>query len=208
MSITGSIQSIPRTVVSGYFKTARLPLNAASKIAGRDVEQWAPALAFEGFEAGIEAALGKALGDRVLLERGEVRRARVAELRKAVEFEAAANGLSEQSRDEFEQRRAAADGRRRKAAQQAKKRASEAERKAELREERVEKQTDAKVRAAKQAEQAQAEAIARQERQGRLAVLEEEESALESAKKAADAEDTAAVIEDTIQGSTEARKTG
>src|SRR5581483_1199407 len=109
MSITRSIRSLPRYVVGGYLGAARFPLSFAGKLTGKNPQEWPPILAFENFEAGVETSLGLALKDDVLVERGTVRRARVDQLRRAVELEAAAEDVSEQSQQEFEQRRAQAD---------------------------------------------------------------------------------------------------
>src|SRR3954462_11706474 len=120
MSTVINVRNLPRTVVKTYLSAARLPLNAVAKANGQQGnEQWPPALAFEGFEASVESVLGSLLRDDTLLQSGQVRQAKVAQLRKAVELEAVAETEREVAQQEFREQLDDAGAKRKAAAQRA-----------------------------------------------------------------------------------------
>src|SRR5947209_19268004 len=101
-----NIQAFPRTLISGYLSAARLPLDVVARARGqRDNEQWAPTLAFEGFEAGVQTVLGSLLRDETLVEHGRLRQAKVAQLRRAAQLETIADTSRAQAQEKFTERR-------------------------------------------------------------------------------------------------------
>src|SRR3954469_6052633 len=108
-----TVTTLPRTFINTYLSVARLPLKAVAKVSGQqENEQWPPTLAFEGFESSVETTLGSLLRDDQLLESGRLRQAKVAQLRKAAQLEAVADGTRQQAREEFTERREAAQTKR------------------------------------------------------------------------------------------------
>jgi len=74
------------------------PPRASARLRGQQPnEQWPPALAFEGLEAGVETVLGSLLRDDVLVEQGRMRQAKVAQLRKAEQLETLADATEREN---------------------------------------------------------------------------------------------------------------
>jgi flagellar biosynthesis GTPase FlhF len=209
MTVTTQLKTVPRTVVGAYLRAARLPLTVAERIAKQQGNaQWPPALAFESVEAGVETVLGAFLKDDALVDKGRLRQAKVAQLRKAAELETVAEQARAEADQTFEQRREQAQVKRAAAERTAETREQQLEREARQREQAAEQKAAKKATAAREAAQAQEKAIRRQERVAKAEALSKESEALGAAKKAVDAEETVAVIEDTLDGTKEARKTG
>jgi hypothetical protein len=209
MSVKTNVQIVPRIVLGTYFRAARLPLTVVERIAGQaQNEQWPPALAFEGFEANIEATVGSLLHDRALAEKGRVRQAKVAQLRKATDLETVAEQKREQADQTLEQRREKAEEQRAEAERRAEQREQDLKRQAELHEQKVKEKAAKKTAAARKTKAAQDKAVDRQERAAKAAALAKESEALQASKQALDAQDTVEVIDKTIEGSKAARQTG
>ena len=209
MTAMTNIRMVPRTVVKTYLSAARLPLTAVAKANGQQGnEQWPPALAFEGFEASVETVLGSLLRDDKLIEAGRLRQAKVAQLRKAAELEAVADTTRQQAREEFSERRDAAQAKREQAEQRAAQREQQIEREAQQREAQVEQGAAKKKAAAQQVKAAQDKVIDRRERVATTEALANEEQALKAQTDALDAAETVEVIDETIEGTKAARKTG
>lgn len=204
-----NLQVIPRTVIGGYLSAARLPLNAVARVRGQQSnEQWAPTLAYEGFEAGVETVLGSLLRDETLVERGRLRQAKVAQLRKAAQLETIADTARAQSQEKFAERREQAEAKRKQAAQRAEQREAQVEREAQRRKEEAERKAAKKTAAARAVKSAQDKAIDRRERALTADALEQESQALKVQQEALDAAETVDVIEDSIEGTKADRKTG
>lgn len=202
-----NVSAFPRTIVSTYLSAAKLPLNAVAKARGQqDNEQWPPALAFEGFEAGVETVLGSLLRDEQLVETGRLRQAKVAQLRKAAYLETVAETKREQADQQFAQRRDQAEQKRQAAEQRAQQREQQVERQAQQRKAAVDQAAARKKTAARKTAAAQEEVIERRERAGTLQSLDQEAKALKVQQDALDAAKTADVIDDSIEGTKEARK--
>ena len=203
-----NVQIVPRKVISSYLSVARLPLTAVAKASGQqDNEQWPPALAFEGFEASVESVLGSLLRDNTLLESGRVRQAKVAQLRKASQLEAIADSEREVARQEFAERREDAEAKRVAAEQRAQQREQQIEREAQQRKAQVDQKAAKQAAAARQTKVAQEQVIERRERAATAQALAEESEALKTQQEALDAAETVAVIDESIEGTKEARKT-
>jgi hypothetical protein len=209
MSTLMNVRNLPRTVVKTYLSAARLPLNAVARANGQqDNEQWPPALAFEGFEASVETVLGSLLRDDTLLEAGRLRQAKVAQLRKAGQLEAVADTTRKRAREEFTERREAAQSKRTQAEQRAAAREQQIEREAEQRKNKVDDTTGKKKAAAQQVKAAQEKVIDRRERASTTEALSAEEQALKTQQDALDTAETVAVIDESIEGNKAARRTG
>lgn len=198
---------LPGTVVKAYLSAARLPLDAAARIGGQQAnEQWPPALAFEGLEANVETVVGSLLRDDALVESGRLRRAKVARLRKAGELEAVADATRAEARDEFAKRREQTDQKRRDATKRAEARERKVEQQAQQSKASVERRAAKKVAAAEAAESAAEDVIERRERAAQTDALAKEAEALEARQVALRTEETLDVIDDTLEGTREDRK--
>jgi hypothetical protein len=204
-----NVQTLPRTVINTYLSVARAPLNAVAKASGQqDNEQWPPALAFEGFEASVETVLGSLLRDNDLVEAGRLRQAKVAQLRKAAQLDAVADTTRQQAREEFTERREAAQAKREQAEQRAEQREQQVERQAAQRKAEVDQKSAKKKAAARQVKAAQEKVIDRRERVATNEALSKEAEALKAQQDALDTAETADVIADTIEGNKAARHSG
>jgi hypothetical protein len=204
-----NLQTLPRVVVEGYFRTARLPLTAIQRIAQQqDNEQWPPGLAFESFEAGVETMVGALLRDPTLLDKGRLRQAKLTQLRRAAELEAMAAVEREQADEQLAERQHQAADQRAESQRRAEQRTRELERQAELHERKVAAKAAKQTTAARRRKAAQDSAIDSRERVAKTAALAEESRALSTAKQALEADETVDVIEDTLDGSKAARTTG
>lgn len=198
---------LPGTVVKAYLSAARLPLDAAARIGGQQAnEQWPPALAFEGLEANVETVVGSLLRDDALVESGRLRRAKVARLRKAGELEAVADATRAEARDEFAKRREQTEKKRRDATKRAEARERKVEQQAQQSKASVERRAAKKVAAAEAAESAAEDVIERRERAAQVDALAKEAEALEARQVALRTEETLDVIDDTLEGTREDRK--
>jgi hypothetical protein len=207
--IADTFRTVPRAVVNGYLRAGRLPITIAERIAGqKGNESWPPALAYERLEAGVEAIAGSLLGDAALTEAGRLRQARVSKLREAAELQTVAAVAREEAREQQHERKAEIAEKRKQTLRVAAEREQAAERQAEQQKRRVETAAARKKSAARSAQAAQEKAIERRERATRVEALKAETEALDSADKALAAEETADLIDKTIEGNKEARKTG
>ena len=204
-----NVQKLPRTVIKTYLSAARLPLSAVAKASGQTGnEQWPPALAFEGLEASVETVLGSLLRDEKLVETGRLRQAKVAQLRKAAQLETVADTKREQAREEFTERREAADVKRQEAERRAETRERQVEADAQRRKAEADRAAEKKKSAARAVKQAQDKVIERRERTATTEALAKEAEALKAQQEALEAAETVEVIDDTIEGNKTARKTG
>lgn len=203
-----NVQTLPRTVVNTYLSVARLPLTAAAKVSGQATnDQWAPALAFEGFEASVETRLGSLLRNSDLRESGRVRRAKVDKLRTAAKLEAAADAKRDLAQQDVRRTRETAAVKRKAATQRAEQRQQNIEREAAQRVTQAEQKAAKQAVAAEQTKIAEEKVIERRERAAAEAALAEEADALKTQQQALDAAETVETIDETIEGSKEARKT-
>ncbi|MFL6239469.1 MAG: hypothetical protein ACJ735_08295 [Actinomycetes bacterium] len=208
MSVTDRIRVVPRTIVGTYLRAGRLPVTVAERVARQqENESWAPAVAYETLQAGVETRIGKLLRDEELAAKGRLREEKVAQLRRAAKLEAVAEGQREVADETFEQRREQAEHKRAAAAQKADQREAELERQAEVRERKVQDKAAKKASNARELKLQQDKAIERRERLAKSEALAKESEALTAAREALDAERTVDVIDDTLEGTKEARKT-
>jgi len=208
MSVTDRIRVVPRTIVGTYLRAGRLPVSVAERVARQqENESWAPAVAYETLQAGVETRIGKLLRDEELAAKGRLREEKVAQLKRAAKLEAVAEGQREVADETFEQRREQAEHKRAAAAQKADQREAELERQAEVRERKVQEKSAKKASNARELKLQQDKAIERRERLAKSEALAKESEALTAAREALHAERTVDVIDDTLEGTKEARKT-
>jgi hypothetical protein len=198
--------AVPRTVVGAYLKVARLPISMVSRVTGR-AETWPPTLAFDRFEANVDTVLGTLLKDEQLVDRGRLQQARVEELRRAATLRTVAEEERLVAETELEEKRRRADQQREEAERRAEEREQQVARQAQARMQEVEQNAARKAAAVRQNQAAQEKAVSRQERKAKQQALGKEVEALTKAKDAVEASETAALVEDAIEGSKAARKT-
>lgn len=204
-----NLQALPRTIITGYLGAARLPLSMAARVRGQHGnEKWPPALAFEGFEGGVQAVLGSLLRDDTLVAEGRLRQAKVAQLRKAERLETLADAERARAQEEFADRREQAERDRVTAAQRAQQREQQVEREAEQRKRQADERAAKKKTAARQTRAAADKVIERRERALTADALDAEADALKTTQQALDAAETVDVIDSTIEGTKADRKTG
>jgi len=208
MTVKDNVQVLPRLIVTGYLKAVRLPLTATERVAKQQRnDQWPPSLAFERFEAGVETVVGSLLRDPALVDKGRLRQAKIAQLKKASELETLAVQEKKKANSKLIETRELVAEERRDTERRVKQRKQEVERQAELHERKVEEKAAKKSAAAREVKAAQDEAIAREERHAKTEALRAESRALSVTKAALDADETVEVIDDTIEGNKAARKT-
>jgi hypothetical protein len=209
MSVVTRVRAVPRSIVGAGLGLAKLPVTAAAVATRQQSNQeWPPALAFEGFEAGVETVVGTLLRDETLVERGRVRQAKVAQVRKALQLETVAEQQRERADEEFRTRQDRAEQQREQAAERAETLEQQVEQDASRREQQVRQTAAKKVTANRQVKAKQDETLRKQERTAKAEALAEEAEALKAQKQALDAEETVEVIDESIEGTKAARKTG
>ena len=201
-----SARKLPGFVVGTSLQAARLPLTAAARVTGQTGnDEWPPSLAFEGVEAAVETTVGGLLRDTDLVTRGRLRQARIAKLKQAAQLEAIADQERLAADNELGERRQAAERRREQIEETAEQREQRLEQEAAKRKQDVTKAAAQRKAATQKQTAAARKTLERQEREAKLAAADAESKALAKEKAALEAEDTAVVIDETIEGSREAR---
>jgi regulator of protease activity HflC (stomatin/prohibitin superfamily) len=202
------LKTLPRTVVKTYLSAARLPIDALARVRGEaGNQQWPPTLAFETLEAGVETVVGSLLRDDELVEAGRLRQAKVASLRKAAQLETLAETKRVEANEQFAAKRETAQRQKAQADAQARQLKQQIEREAEQQAARAEAKAAKKAAAARATKNAQEQLIERRERAVTAVALDKEASALAVQQEALDAAETVEVIDETLEGSREARRT-
>lgn len=179
------LNTLPRAAMRGYLRVLRLPLDALEAVSRRgDDGSWAPAVAFEAFEAQVKAATAALLRDEGLRQEATLQRARVTQLRRAAELEVAADSARAEADDELAQRRQEAEAEREEAAQRAAEAEARVQREKAAAETRVRQQAAQQQRKVRETAQAKRERIAAQEKAARTRQLREERAALVEQKRA------------------------
>lgn len=202
MSLINTVKRVPTTVVGAYLSAADTGLSMAQRVAGQEANhEWTPRLVFEGWQAGVETRLGSLLDDPTLRERGQLRQAKLHQLRVAGELSAEAEARREQAEQKFEQRQSQAATRRKTVAKKAQQRQQAVKKTAEKRAEKIGQQAEQQAELVREVKQAQDEQTERQARQATLASLEEEATALRTQQQALSAERTVEAIGESIEAS-------
>jgi chromosome segregation ATPase len=203
------LQQIPRTIVTTWLRTARLPLGAVEAVVRRgehDIE-WPPAIAFDSFEATVKQLAGSIFHDDQLTQDGQVAQARVAQLRKAVELEAVAEQRKAQADTELQQRRQI-DEQRREAVQQQANQAETALERERAEKERRAAETDARKREqAAQVETVEEKIVEHEDRDARATRIAAERKALQREREAVTAKARVTNLDGKLKSTKAARKT-
>lgn len=203
------VQELPRTAVHTYLKLTRLPLTAVERVfkpSSEDATSWPPAIVFEDFEARVKDLAATLLGDDVLRQDATLQRARVSQLRRAVELEGRAEATRAQAEQELAGRRAEVEADR-----------QEAQERAETNKARLERERrEAEARAAERAAQderraadlaaAERERVERLERDAEAKRLEAEREALAEKQTALTSRDEAVRLEKAADAAKQRRK--
>lgn len=209
MNVMAKVQALPRTAVGVGLDLARLPVIVAARVSGqRDNEEWPPTVAFEGVEASVETVVGSLLRDGELVERGRVRQAKVAQLRKAARLETVAEQNREQADAALAAERKRAQAKRTDAARRGARRKQEVAQQGAAGKQAVDQQAARRAAAVNKAEQAQEQVLDRVERESTDRALAREADALRDTQQALDAADTVTAIDDAIEGNKAARDAG
>lgn len=206
MTLMTTVQGFPRVVINGYLSAARLPLTAMQRVAGQgDNQQWPPALAFDGFEAGLETILGSLLRDERLAEKGRLRRARLSQLQEAAALETIAEQTRQQASAVFAERIESSAQQRQAAERKADQRQRHVEQQAERRQRTVARQTAAKAAAVREVKANQHKMISQQQQAATVDALAAEAQALDAQQRALSAAETVDRIDAAIAGTKAAR---
>jgi hypothetical protein len=209
MTTTSTIRTLPRVALTGYLRALRLPLTAVERVAGQaGNELWPPALVFEGFEAGVETTLGSLLHDPALTDKGQLRQAKLAQLRTAAQLDTVAAQERAEADRALQSRREQTTEQRQKAETRTAQRTQQLERQAAAQQHQVEQRAAKKTAAVRRTKAAQDKAVDRRERAAKTTALSAESRALSTARDALDADRTVDAIDDAIDGTKAARKSG
>jgi hypothetical protein len=199
--------TIAGTLVRAGCAAARLPLDLAEgQLLGERRSDWPPVLIFDTVESGIKQLVGSLTRDAALVQEGRLERAKVAELRKAVEFETVAESRREAADAEHEARLHADEDRRRQIEERKIEQQRAAERKREEKQRRAETAIERKRAAATRVEDAEegaAERIARAEAATRIKA---EKAAIAKKRRAVAAKKQASRVDDRLQAAKASRK--
>ncbi len=202
------VKEIPRTAVHTYLKLARLPLTAAERVLRPEEagESWPPAIAFEDFEAKVKGLAATVLSDDVLREDATLQRARVTQLRRAVQLEAQAETTRSLADEELAAKRAAAADEREEAKEREEANKARLERERREAEQRAKAQAAEKERKAAELAKAERERVERHERAADVKRLEAEQQALVEKSAALTVKDEAVRLEKAADAAKQRRK--
>lgn len=202
--MTTTITTIPSKLVRTYLHAARTPLTVTERVLGHaGDEEWAPSLAFSGFEANVLQVAGGVLRDESLGREGALLAAKVQRLREAATLDTIAEQRRAEADDELERRRAQAEQRRDDAAARAEQAKQAAERVAQR---QAEQRAREEQQQAERDAAAQRKAAAKRERTAKAATLRTERAALAAERAAAAVEEQVVDTDAAIERSKRVRK--
>jgi len=181
MSVT---QAIPRAALRAGLWVARLPVTIAQALRGDGEREWPPALAFDGFAAGVREFAGGMLHDDELVQAARLERAKVSELRNASELDAVAAAARERADAEFREQHARDEQRRQNVDRQARTRASSLEAERTQKRQRAAVKSTERQQSVRRTEAEAKEQLAKQERGARTAQLRAEREVLKDERRA------------------------
>ena len=194
------LNTIPRTAVKATLLGLRLPICGVEALTGQTGNaSWPPAIAFEGFEAGVKQVVGSFLRDDELVDEGRVQQAKVTELRRAVELEVQADLTRAAGARELRERRARAKEERTKAEQDALRREQMIERDKRAAEQRVERDLAEKAAAIEATAQRRDKRVAAVERDASLTRVEQQSAAVARQRRAVQATKAASTAGDALE---------
>lgn len=202
-----NLQTFPRAAVHGYLHLLRLPVGAAGRVLHRnDSSPWAPAVAFEAFEARVKDVAGSFLRDEDLRQESVLQTARVEQLRKGAENLAAAEAKQAVADRQLDERQeSAAEKDERAKTEAAAKKASIQRNRAQAKE-ATRRRTTRQKRSAARAEQSRQDAVADEATEAKAETLAAERTALLERQQAAEAKAAAREIRDAAATTRSRRK--
>jgi hypothetical protein len=203
--MSSTITTIPRVAVTRYLRLLRLPVDAAGSIAHRD-EAWAPALAFDSFEAQVLGLLGSVLHDDVLVQESNRQKARVEQLRRAATLEAAAVARRARADEKLDQRRDEAKEKVEEAQERKEREKARLEKAKDTAERKARQDASAKAQKAKKASDARQKRLADREREAEANRLEAERVALAEKGEALEASGAALQLDKAASAVKQSRK--
>ena len=205
-----SLQTIQRTIqstaVKSWLTAVRLPLTATERLVGKQGVDWPPAVAFEGFEAEVKRRIGTLVKNPQLVQEGTLEQAKVDQLRKAAELEAAAEEQRLEAESRFLDRTEAVQETQQRLEREQQEREDRLEQeKAEL-QRKVAETARKNEEAARKADQVRKDAVAAQERQARATRIAAESEALQHEKQAVAAKGEVLDVDRALDATKAARK--
>lgn len=205
------LKALPREAVLGTLRLWRMPLELAeSTFAKESAEQavstWPPAVAFDKVASSVAHAAGVVLNDQVLLQTATVKRAKVAQIERAVEAEELAEATRADADQRLQAKRAEADRKEREAAQRAEQRKAQARTEKQQAKQRVQQQAAAKEQAVDEVAARKQERIEAEEREAKRRELEVEKRTLAEQREALQATKAAAATKKAAESVKKARK--
>jgi len=171
-----NVLTLPRTVAVLEYKALRLPATVVGKAVSTLDEESRVRLVFEKALGGLDASVGKLLGDEALTRRGTALSRKAEVLETAVALEEKAEQRKQQAAQTLEQQKSAAADQRRQAETEKVEETRRLREQEKARKKAVKEQADAQERAAAKAVETKAQAKIRAERE-RLAETEEHRGA-------------------------------
>jgi soluble cytochrome b562 len=194
------LNTIPRTAMRATLMGLRLPICGAEVLTGqKENASWPPAMAFEGFEAGVKQVVGAILRDEELVDEGRIQQAKVTELRRAVELEVRADQKRAAGDRELREQQARADEERKKAEQDALRREQAIERDQRAAEQRVAQELGKKAAAIEATAQQRDKRVTAAEREASLTRVDQESTALKQQRRAVRAKKAAGDASDELE---------
>ena len=194
------LNTIPRTAVKATLLGLRLPICGAEVLTGqKENASWPPAMAFEGFEAGVKQVVGSILRDEELVDEGRIQQAKLIELRRAVELEVRADQKRAAGDRELRERQARAKDERSKAEQDALRREQVIERDQRAAKQRVARELGKKAAAIEATAQQRGKRVTAAEREASLTRVDQESAALKQQRRALQATKAAGNVSDALE---------
>lgn len=206
-TVTTTVQVVPRTLLDLSLRAVRVPVDLAARASGQQANaQWPPVVAFEGFEAAVETTVGGWLHDPAISDKGRLRQAKLAELRKAAGLAEVAAAQRTEAEQTFADRAQRAEDAKQEATQRAEQQKHAAEQAAAKAERRAQTRAAKQQTAEQKAEDSRNKAIDRQERSRTLAALNQESQALTVVKEAQRADEQVQNVDEALEHTKAARK--
>jgi hypothetical protein len=204
---TEAIRRITREALDLSLKATRLPLTTYETVLrrGADNSAWPPVVAFDSFEGTVKQFVGSLVRDEQLVEQGHLLKAKVGQLRKAVELEALAQDERRTAKAELEARRQRDEEQRKQIEQQTAVGEQRLEQQERARKQQVAEQAGNKKAQARKTEAAVEKALTKQERNAQRTKLNAESDALAAERRALAAQTDVLELDEKIDSLKEAR---
>lgn len=199
---------ITRTLVRTSLFAVRLPLTIAEAALrrGETTEEWPPALAFAGFEAGVKQTVGSLTGDEALASEGRLEHAQLTQRRKAVELDAVAEARRVEADSEYRSQRETAAERKRQIERDTAARERAADYKRDAAEQQLEQAAGRKRASQAEADAALAKRLARSERTARANQINAEKAAVAQERRAVAAKKKVTRVDHELEDTKTARR--